>query len=253
MKKFLILLSFLIIGISYGQNSTVLEQKIVEYTKDAIASIEKVTISNINTLTEKVSYLAPNIQDNINILTSQIDDLTPDIKESVNSASSFISEAANDTKNVLIDGYNVAKPVVLEAIEVVMREIPILIKQFLWYKGIEAFIPILISILLLTYFRRKLIKWFSVSKLDAKASDKYLKDLHTSKQDALDYDLTEPFYSVKILNLHFNHIFSCIFFLIGNIIIFIISANLIFANLFNFIKIAFFSKLYLFELVLKHI
>lgn len=152
----------------------------------------------------------------------------------------YSKEIAEGSKTLVGNTVEIAE----KAVNMLVEQSTIIVTQFIIYKSISYAIPIIFGFILLFWLPKRIRKRFVLNKDEA-------KDFNQQIADSTDiYKEDKKFLSG---GNYYESIFSYTFNTILNYISYIGGTILIVSNIMLFIKVTFFSKLYLVELLLKYI
>ena len=152
----------------------------------------------------------------------------------------YVKEATEGTKSLVGSTIEVAE----KAVTLLLEESTIVVKQFLIYTAITHLIPILFGIFLIFWLPKLITKKFSINKDVALAHN-----LEVDNDESI-YKKTKKLESA---GNYFDSKLSVFGNSVGVYLTYLCGAYLIFLNIMPFIKVTFFSKLYLVEMLLKYI
>lgn len=165
----------------------------------------------------------------------------PEVVE-LSDISTFEQTFVHYTKE-MIEG---TKTTVSQAVDLIVTEGLIITKQYIIFTSISHLIPIIIGFLLIFWLSRKFYSSIGRSKISGAV---YNDELEENDEPAF----KRPAPLVKILNRYYVNTYTGISTILLTLIPTLLGCFLIAANLMDFIKVTFFSKLYLTELALKYI
>jgi len=222
MRKFIIALCLLFIGVTmFSQEDTTLINK----TKEVVSEYVDVdsALSKVNEVEELFVH--------------------------------YFKEAAEGSKALVGSTLEVAE----KAVTLLLEQSTIIVRQFIIYTSITHAIPIIIGLLLVFWLPKKITKKFSTNFQLAEAYNLQIdKDNAETKEDIKDkniYDLVNSQKTKKILSSgeYYDNYLTLVSANIGTYLGYIGGAYLVALNIMPFIKVTFFSKLYLVELLLKYV
>lgn len=152
----------------------------------------------------------------------------------------YSKEVTEGSKTLIGNGVEVLE----KTVDLLVEQSTIIVTQFIVYTSISYAIPIIFGILLLFWLPRKIREKLSIDS-----------------QVAIDFnnaiDEEDSFYtkSKKLLfsGVYYNNIVTLLLSNFGTYFSYIAGAYLVVNNVMPFIKVTFFSKLYLVELLLKYV
>lgn len=152
----------------------------------------------------------------------------------------YFKEATEGTKSFVGSTLEMAEKVVT----LLLEESTIIVKQFIIYTSITHLLPILFGIWLVFWLPILIRKKFTINTDSAiKHNEKVDNDTSTYKKSK----------KVSLSGKYFNDKISMLSNSAGVYLAYLCGAYLVFINAMPFIKVTFFSKLYLVELLLKYI
>lgn len=138
------------------------------------------------------------------------------------------------------------KTTVSQAVDLIVTEGLIITKQYIIFTSISHLIPIIIGLLLIFWLSRKFYSSIGRSKISGAV---YNDELEENDEHAF----KRPAPLVKILNRYYVSKYTGISTIVVSLVPLLLGCFLIAINIMDFIKVTFFSKLYLTELALKYI
>jgi len=152
----------------------------------------------------------------------------------------YFKEATEGTKALIGSGVEVAE----KAVTLLIEESTIIVRQYIIYTSISHLLPIIFGGWLIFWLPKLISKKLTINTDEAIAYNKKIDaDKSTYKKPK------KPTLSGK----YFNDKISMASHSVGTYIAYLCGLFLIFINTMPFIKVTFFSKLYLVEMLLKHI
>lgn len=162
----------------------------------------------------------------------------PDLEE----ISSIEKTVVHYTKEVM----ETSKIALTEAINFILEEGTIVVKQYLMYQAISYGIPVLVGLLLIFVLSRRLMSYFTVDTAEAVAYNEEI-DSDTSQ------DFKKKAKHIKFMKKYYTNRLS----IVGGHIAFltpaIIGSVLVVNNFLSFVKVTFFPKLYLVETIAQYL
>jgi hypothetical protein len=177
---------------------------------------------------------------------SSIGQVTETVKESPeeNSIESllvgYVKEATEVSKDLVSSTLSIAE----KAIEILIEQGSIIVTQYIIYTSISYGLKILLGIVLILWLPRRIYKELSI---DSSIAEKHNKDIDESIET-----YKEP-KKVKVFNKYYNNTLNAV---ISNLVVlggYVLGYSLVLFNIMTFIKVLFFPKLYLVELLTKYI
>jgi hypothetical protein len=190
---------------------------------------------------------------------------TPELKETSSIEQTIVSYTTDFIESSKTISSSIME-LVVEGVDLVVLEGTILVKQYLMFKSITYGIPVLLGIYLVFFLSRRLYKFYSINVEDASLfNDKIFEEYSQEnaknsdpnwKQSPLQWKGTQ-LYIDGMIELYFGRYYKDFkTFLLGmstSMVSVGIGLVLLSTNLIPFIKVTFFSKLYLAELVIKYL
>lgn len=198
-----------------------------------LLSLSALTFSQ--TVTEKVTDAAKDLVIS-NVDTNSILDSVDTIEELF---VHYSKEVAETSKSVTKSSLQLIE----QGVELLFTESAIIVKQFIIFTSIQHLLYLIVGLLLIFKIPKLLFKWCSMDK------DEAIEHNTNIKNEGFTY--VEPYY--QILGYYFRGYTEIVLTGIANITFVIAGIIILFTHLLPFIKVTFFSKLYLIELLTKMI
>ena len=153
----------------------------------------------------------------------------------------YTKEVAEGSKSLITNGIQLVE----KAVDLLYEQSTIVVRQFIIYTSISFAIPIIFGAFLIFWLPRIITKRLSMDN-----------DKATAHNDSIDEDNDSIYKKDKklsYLGVYYKNKFTLISSSVATYSGYIIGAYLVAINVMPFIKVTFFSKLYLVEMLLKYI
>lgn len=132
------------------------------------------------------------------------------------------------------------------AVDIISEEVPAVVKQYLIFESIRYGLAVVLGLILLYYAVKKVKQWYTIPHIKA---IEYNENIDSSDEK----EYKKPKKYMKIFNLYYKNIYMFISYIITFLIFLSSGIYLLISNLLIFIKVTFFPKLYLVELIINYI
>lgn len=165
----------------------------------------------------------------------------------------YFKEVAEGSKALVGSTIEVAE----QAVILILEQSTIIVKQYLIYTSISYAIPIIIGVLLIFWLPKKIRQKFSTNFELAEAHNVDIDRVTAENEDSKDkniYNIVNK-ENKKVLSsgVYYDNKSTLVASNFGSYLGYIGGAYLVAINIMPFIKVTFFSKLYLVELLLKYV
>ncbi|MBV1952606.1 MAG: hypothetical protein KUG64_10495 [Cycloclasticus sp.] len=173
-------------------------------------------------------------------------DIVADTVETLNDAEQTIVGYVQDVMPTIKETAGTLSTKIEKAVAVIWEESTIVVEQYVAFTAITFLIPILLGLFLIWFLPKRIIKFFSINDTIATAHNATIEGSKEAeyKKDTPYTKVGDHFYKTRRMGTVYN---------ILSWIPYAFAAYLIIPNLLPFIKITFFTKLYLVELVTQHL
>lgn len=178
------------------------------------------------------------------VLTSSIYAQNTEPSKSLDEISSVEETFVHYTKEIV----ETSKKTIAEAVDLIVTEGVIITKQYIIYTSITHFIPILIGLFLIFGLSKRIINKIGISR---EKGDTYNLNIENNNKSLPQYKHKSKL--ILYNNRYYEDYIQIVITNIGSISCVVIGCILIYSNLLDFIKVTFFSKLYLTEIALKYL